>query len=456
MNQYLAAIPYTQNASATGPYLWANQGQGSQFQRPLGSPGMRVGAIVAQFLFLGDLYQQLQPTLFTGDGTTATYSGFLSTPMSQNGSILDQQGLFTGTFDNGNIDCTGTLSSGTIDYATGALSLTFSTAPPIGDLIYAQYIQDAPYQCAWSAIGDPTTWPVPFTNAALAVQSGLNNLEADLGPVMFVAGYPLYGLIFQTFGITRASYIGGDVVFSWQPYEFKRGVVAHGAAIKVGPLVYFLADDGFYVTDGANVNPVGTAPDNSSGIDNWFWSNVNMSALESISAGYDSTKRCVFFAIPTGSNVLPDTLLIYNLLAQRWTRAQIPCEIVWTADNGAANSATKQLLGVIDQTHTPNLLTGQPMTGYLESCDLYFVDGQRRLTTGSRPHVNATSPPLVTIGARNSLQDVVVYGTSTFPDAFSKVAPAMSGGIYTRARVQSSNATSLHGATLLIEQQGSV
>src|SRR6185369_12992245 len=105
----------------------------------------------------------------------------------------------------------------------------------------------------------------------------------------------------------------------WQPYEFKRGCIAHGAAIKVGSYVYFLADDGFYVTDGANVVPIGTKQDNSQGIDRWFFSNVNLNALESIRSGYDATKRCVFFAIPTGSNTLPDTLLIYNVLAQRWT-----------------------------------------------------------------------------------------------------------------------------------------
>jgi hypothetical protein len=457
MTQYVAAIPYTQNAVATGPYLWSNQGQGNQFARPNGSPGCRVGAVVGQFLFLADLYQQQQQTLFTGNGSQNTFSGFLSTPMAAAGSILDQQGTLGGTFNNGLIAGSGYLASGTVNYATGAIALTFGTAPPNGDAVYAQYIQEAPYRCWWSSIGDPTTWPTPLTNAAIAAQSGYNDLQVDLGPIMFVAGYPLYGLVFQRFGITRAQYIGGNVVWSWQPYEFKRGCIAHGAAIKVGPIVYFLADDGFWYTDGANVLPVGTAGDNSAGIDNWLWEDLNTSALEAIRAGYDSTKRCIFFAIPTGTNTLPDTLLIYNLLAQRWTRAAIATETLWTADNGANGvPGTRQLLGIMDQTHTPDALTGAPLTGYLESCDIYATDGNRRTVTGVRPHVNATDLAYVTVGSRDNLSDPVIYASGDYQDSFSKVAPAMSGGIYNRVRVQSTNAQSFQGATLLLEQNGGI
>src|SRR6185312_16427445 len=453
MNQYVAAIPYTSNAAVTGPYLWSNQGAGNEFVRPTGSPGCRVGAIVGQFLMLGDLLQQQQQTLMTGDGSTATFNGFLSTPVVDGGQILDQQGTIAGTFSNGVVSGTGV--SGTVNYTTGAIALSFSPTPATGDLIFAQYTQVAPYRCQWSAIGDPTTWPAPFTNASLAVQAGLNDLQVDLGQVMRIAGYPLYGLVFQKFGITRASYIGGNVVFSWQPYEFKRGLAAHGAAVKVGPLVYYLSPEGFFATDGANVVPIGTATDNSSGIDNWFWANVNTNALEAIRAGYDPKKRCLFFAIPTGTNVLPDTLLTYNTLAQRWTRAQVPTELIWTSDTGSDGMpASTQILGVMDQTHTPSYLTGPLLTGYMETCDLYFTDASRRLTTGVRGHVVSTDQAIYTVGTRNALSDGVSYGVGYVVDQFSRIAPAMKGGMYTRARATSGAASAFQGVTLLQTRQG--
>lgn len=454
---YLAAIPYTNNSAVTGPYLWSNQGQNNALVIPSGAPGCRVGATVGQFLMLGDLYQGIVAQLFTGNGTQTTFSGALAAPMLNVGSIYDQQQLLTGTFNQGVITPTGYLSSGTINYTTGSISLTFGTAPPSNDNVYASYTQCAPYRVQWSAEGDPTNWPTPLTQAALAAQSGYQDLAPQYGQVMFIAGYPLYGLIFQRFGITRAGYVGGAEVFSFAQYEFTHGLVAHGAAIQVGPVVFFLADDGFFATDGANVEPIGTDSQNASGIDNWFWANVNQSALEAIRSGFDAEKRCIFFAIPTGTNTLPDTLLSYNPAARKWTRSSVACETIWTYDNGQDSfPPSRQTLGVIDQSHTPNTLSGSPMTGYLEHCDLYFVDGYRRLTTGVRPIVNSTDQPLVTVGVRNALQDAVTYGSAQTPDTFSRIAPALSSGIYTRTRIQSSAATSLKGGTLLLEQEGPI
>lgn len=207
------------------------------------------------------------------------------------------------------------------------------------------------------------------------------------------------------------------------------------------------------MTDGANVVPVGTDAQNSMGIDNWLWANINMNALEAIRAGYDASKRCVFFAIPTGTNTLPDTLLSYNPLARKWTKSAVACETIWSADNGADSfPPTRQLLGVIDQSHTPNTLSGSPLTGYLESADIYFVDGLRRLTVGVRPNVSASDDPACTVGVRETLEDAVSYGASTTPDGFSKVADALSSGMYTRVRIQSDSATALKGGTLYLEQ----
>jgi len=458
MGPYVAAIPYTTQANATGPYLWSNQGQGNQFVRPNGAPGYRVGAPVGQFLFLGDLWQQIQTQIMTGDGVTTSFSGGLSAPLAQSGQIYDQLGALAGSFNNGLITGTGKLASGSINYTTGTLTLTFGSAPANADAIYASYIQSAPYRVGWSAIGDPTNYPTPLTQAALAAQSGFQDLETpEAGPVMFIAGYPLYALIFQRFGITRASYVGGAVVFSFVPYEFTRGLVAHGGAVQVGAQVFYLSDEGFMVTDGASVVPFGTDAQNSSGIDNWFWANVNQAALGAIRGSYDAQKRTLFFAIPTASNVLPDTLLAYNIMARRWTRAAVASQTLWGADNGADGSpGTRQLLGVIDQSQRPSYLNGAPMTGYLESCDLYYVDGIRRLCTGVKPQVASTDLPLITVGARDSLQEAVRYGASAYPDALSREAPALSSGKYLRLRTQSMNATSLEGGTLTLQEEGPI
>ncbi len=83
-------------------------------------------------------------TIGTGNGSTTSFSGTLaSIPICQTSvSVAYTIGTtnYTAT-DNGNGTITGTDCSGTINYETGAISLTFSTAPASGDAITVSYYQ---------------------------------------------------------------------------------------------------------------------------------------------------------------------------------------------------------------------------------------------------------------------------------------------------------------------------
>jgi hypothetical protein len=695
MGPYVMAIPYTNDSAHTGPFIWAQQGQNDAFVEPANAPGGRVGAIVGQFLMVGDILQQQTQIIATGNGTLSNFTfGLSGLPMLANGTIYDQAGLLSGQFVNGSIQGTGLLgapslpgsltglydvyvggiyaysvfslaiatdptqnlfisltangvtqnapsavyayangiatwtwngtpfgfgsavtypvtfapaslsttivsgsvinsssdfsggnltqfgdyfhastynstllsiafasdptqsaftsvtangvkltsasanyaygggiatwtwftplglvsgfqyqmtfvgstwlatlnagtfttsapgigtiifngfqlssntgsvnssvattgfqlSSGTgsvftagqssINYESGDIVVSLNAPLPNGDVIYCQYTQAAPYRVQWPAIGDPTNWPIPLTANAIAFQSGFEDLQVDLGPVKFIAGFPLYGVVFQEFGITRANYVGGNVVFSFAVTSRNRGLVSRGAACVVGGLVYFLAQDGFFVTDGNVVNPIGTDAQNDAGIDSWFEANVNMAALEAIRTGYDSLTRNITFAVPTGVNTLPDTLLSYNPIASKWTKSAIPVELVWTDTNASTTPGTELRLSLFTQAHQYSVLGGPTLNGYLETCDLMDVDGNYRYTFGIRPNVASTDTPQAQAGVRNSMQDAVTYTQSYPPDAFSRVVPALCEGLYTRVRVSSSAASAFNGATL--EQQ---
>lgn len=425
-------------------------------------PTGNVIATVGQFLMVGDVglnYGTNPYTLGTGNGVLTTFTGTIPNGPFRAKTIDVSYSLASNTTDNGNGSFTPNayVASGTVNYATGAISVTFTSPVPNGTAVLVTYTQAFPERVWWSAIGLPQFWPAPLTNAALAFQSGYEDLESDLGPVMNVFGYPLYAIIFQRSGITRAIYQGGNVVFAFGTYEWKQGLIVRGAAVQVGPNVYFLSDQGFFYTDGANVYPIGTAPDNSAGIDKWFWSNVNYAAIGQIRGAYDATLRNIFFSIPTGTNTLPDTLLIFNVLSQRWTRAQIATTIIWSDTDG-----TRHRLGLFGQLisgggYPSQLLTGATLTGYLESCDILFTDGNTRTTTGARPNINCTDTPLVTLGNRNTLKAPVTYSLAVAPDAFGAgFAPFLAQGLYTRARVTSGAAQAIHGATLQMVPGGAI
>lgn len=417
-----------------------------------GAPLATVMGVVGQFVMLGDLYgPSTGTTIGTGNASQVTFTGTLANvPTFPTSVDITVNGVSQGS-DNGLGVLSGAgIVSGTVNYDTGAVSVTLTAAPGVGIVVAATNAPANRTRLQWSAIGNAQSWPTPLTNAAIAVQSGIQDLESTYGPIMFISGYPLYGVIFQRNAITRAQYIGGNVVFSWQTYSRNLGLSAKGAIVQVGPNNYFLSDQGFFYTDGANVTPIGTAQDNSAGMDAWFFANVNKAALSAIRAGYDGNKRNVFFAIPTGSNTSPDTLLCYNVVAGRWTRAAQPTEMIWMDNDGTNNR-----LGVIQQSsHAYSLLTGTPNTGYLESLDMEFSDGFVRDTNGVRPNGKLTSPT-VTVGTRNTLQQSVTYNAGFAPDAFGAgFAPALTEGLYTRIRVSDTNAGSIHGATCDMVQGG--
>lgn len=346
------------------------------------------------------------------------------------------------------------------DAAIGGATFADVPAAPIGNVIGVinQFLMVGdltvgpfPYRVQWSAIGDPTNYPTPLTDAAIAAQSSNEDLNQDFGPVMFIAGGPQFGVIFQRLGITRASYVGGDVVFQFAPYDRKRGLIARGAAVQMGDSIYYISDDGFHATDGSQIVNIGRSADNEMGLDQWFWANVNTAALSAIRSGYDATKQCVVFAIPTGSNTKPDTLLIFNPTAKRWTRATQPCEVVFTSNDG-----TRHQLGLFNQSHSYGLLTGAPLTGYLESYDVGFTDAHVRYVTGVRPNVVSVAAPTVRIGTRKAMGDAITYTGDVLQDAFSRIAPFLVEAAFFRVRVSSSNASVLHGATAMVQNGGPV
>lgn len=392
-----------------------------------------------------------------GNGSSTTFTGILNIvpayPTSVSVTAGSIVGIDTGQpvagIDQGQI--TGTGITGSVAYTTGNVTVTFTSAPSNGTLILADSGQAYRSRVQWPAIDDPTNWPIPLTDAAIAVQSSYEDLQNAYGRVMAVSGYPLYGVILQRNAISRFTYVGGEVVFQIATYAYNQGLVAKGAWVQVGQMTYFLSDAGFLSTDGANVYPIGTAPDNSAGIDNWFWANVNQSALSAISAGYDGQKRCVFFAIPTGSNTLPDTLLTYNILSGRWTRGTCSSSVIWTDTSGGI-----ERLGIFNQSRIYGGLNGIPNAGYLESCDFVFTDGRYRYVNAVRPIINCSDIPTVTVGYRNTLEDAVLYSQAMAKDKFSGIAPFLVGGIYLRARLTSANGQSLHGATLFLKNGGEV
>lgn len=180
-----------------------------------------------------------------------------------------------------------------------------------------------PHLVQWSEIDDPLSWPTPNTAAALTAQAGEQYLQAEKGAVTAIAGGQFWGLVFQKLAITRFTYVGGQVVFQVDNFEKSRGCWAPRSHIQVGNLSYFLAADGFYLTDGQSVVPIGDGK-----IDRWFLSRLNQGQLDAITCGVDWANKCIYWSFPTIGDT-PDTIAIHSLKTGRWTYASESVDLVF-------------------------------------------------------------------------------------------------------------------------------
>jgi hypothetical protein len=180
-----------------------------------------------------------------------------------------------------------------------------------------------PHATQWSSIDDPLDFPTPGSATALANQAGQQILQAEHGAVSAIAGGQFWGLVFQKRAITRYTYVGGSTVFQIDNYERSRGCWCPQSHIQVGNLSFFFAHDGVYATDGQAVKPLGDGK-----VDRWLTNRLNQGGLEFVTAGVDWANKCIYWIFPTISTA-PDTILIYNLVRNRFAYAEQAAELLF-------------------------------------------------------------------------------------------------------------------------------
>lgn len=139
----------------------------------------------------------------------------------------------------------------TIAPAAAAIDLATSTTKPQGKylcacrghVILANISQPAakPREFRWSGRFDPTNWE-PGTN-----RSGFGELFTDAGIITGCAGFEDFWLIFTSTGVFRASYIGGDAVWSLQQIGHSHDGMPRGmfrSVIQVGRDAYYISRTG--------------------------------------------------------------------------------------------------------------------------------------------------------------------------------------------------------------------
>ena len=328
-----------------------------------------------------------------------------------------------------------------------------------------------PQRVQWCAIDDPTTWPASGSTQEAQLLAGSQIIPGDQGWIKGIVGNlgTADGAVFFERAVFRVVFQGSPTVFGFYPAEGVRGTSASKSIAQIGALVYYLGEDGFYVFDGSTSRPIGVDR-----VDRTFWNNVNVSYLTNVVAAVDPINRLVMWLYPSNSSSggVPDSLLVYNWVLDKWGSAQINAEYIFRAitqgyslDSLDSTGYTLEtlpfsldsrvwtggqvLMGAITPQHKLAYFTGAPANATADTVEMepFGGGGKRAFVTSTRPMVDGGSPT-VQIGTRQRLLDSPTFTTASAINTNGE-CPVRADGRYMRARIQTSGSfTHLQGVEI--------
>jgi hypothetical protein len=210
----------------------------------------------------------------------------------------------------------------------------------VGDFVMLGNIADAPYRIQWSSLNSPATSWAPDR----LTQAGFADLDTGYGSVQRVVG-GRYALVFQERGVHRLSYVGPPAVWRADPVSRDRGTIAPFSVVTVGFQTFFLAQDGFFVTNGSEFQSIG-----SQRVNRWFFDNVDQSEISTVHAAVDWQNECVFWAFKSGLGAGFDRFIIYSWAQQQWSSGTASVDwIVGSALDGIDLDSLDAVYGDLDQ-----------------------------------------------------------------------------------------------------------
>jgi hypothetical protein len=310
----------------------------------------------------------------------------------------------------------------------------------------------------WSDINDETNWTPSSTS-----QSD-SQVIADGGDIMGLAGGE-YGLVLLEKAIYRMSYIGSPLFFQFDAISRGIGCLSNGSVVQYNGLTYFLANDGFYVSDGQTVKSISAGK-----VDKWFFDNADPNSFNLMSSSVDPVKRLIAWCF---SNVFASKLiLIYSIDTGKWSYVETTASAISIAitppvtlegldlystsiDALPVSLDARQWAGgdpLFAGVSGQKIITfgGANKTASIVTGD---IDIGRSVITLARPLVDGGSAS-VAVSARANLSDAISYTTPVAADTEGR-ASLRSAGRYMRVQtIPSGSWSTCVGVDVDITKQG--
>jgi len=426
--------------------------------RPIGSLNAYTGALTGRcqgawsikddngssVSFSGDAAKLYKLSGTTWTDTTRTVGGAYATPTDAQWRFIKFGSL--GIAVNGSdVPQKFTLTSSTNWSALGGSPPTGRYITSVREFVVMGCLTGQKNRVYWSSSNNAEGWTVGTNECSFQDMFDGGVVQALIGGEV--------GYIFQERQIVRMVRTVPPTSFQFDVVEQGRGVLAPYSVVSIGPAVFYLGQDGFYLFDGQSSKPIGV-----DAVDKTFFADLNSSYLDRISATIDPINKLVFVAYPSQSSPqgTPDKVIIYNWALERWSYAVFNCEVLTsifsagvTLEGLDAYSASIETLtpsmdaaawqggalrlAAFDTTHALAYFTGSNLSAVMTTMESQVNDGGRAFISEVTPLVD-TSAATVALGSRETQNGAVSY-TSESSQRPTGICPVRSSGRFHRARI---------------------
>lgn len=185
----------------------------------------------------------------------------------------------------------------------------------VGDHLVLGNLSGYPNRVQWSNFNDPTgAWDTDVGD--LSGYFDLNPSYGDVTGIFRSVGGS--GVIFQERAIWLMTFVGAPLGFDFTEVSTEVGCPAPDSIVSVGSLIYFLSQDGFYVTNGSGTDRIG-----ANRVDDTFLGNVNATYRNLTQGAVNWSKNCIVWSYIAGENPTGYAdQIIFSYALNRWSTAR--------------------------------------------------------------------------------------------------------------------------------------
>lgn len=263
----------------------------------------------------------------------------------------------------------------------------------------------------FSAVNDSEDWTVASGGGSQPVLDG--------GPVIGGTGGE-YGVILQEYGLTRMSFVGGDLRFTFDKLEGSVGCIARNSIVQYKGSTFYLSDEGFQLFDGASSQNISDEvvtktffselvkadpliTEASEIITTETGDPISVGTLEQIEGALDQGNSCVIWKYPTAAG---NKLIIYNYRLQRWASSDQAINSI-----GALVELGGPIFAGFDSDHKLSPFNGSDLSAVVSTGDIQLSRDRASFVRAVRGLVDSAHD--VTVGKKTSLSDTEATATGS-------------------------------------------